>query len=156
MSVLSDIGSTCALDKDTLNADAAGLDFLQPVPCAFKQPSKTRQMPYNAPLQARTMPFPPAYFCVGSACGLGPDLLEIHNLSSAGRYRTAANSNTLTKGLEKIQAAREYDLAAIFVLSSEWEEQFLIRSMAHGTVEAFNNVRCSDHSGKLDESPQDK
>ena len=28
--------------------------------------------------------------------------------------------------------------------------------MAHGTAEAFNIVRCMNHSGKLDDSPQDK
>ena len=58
--------------------------------------------------------------------------------------------------LEKIQAAREYDFAPMFALSSDWEKNFLAPSMARSTAEAFNIVRCLDHSGKLDDSPQDK
>ena len=102
------------------------------------------------------MPFPTNLLCVGSVCGLGPDLLGIHTLSLAARYRTAANSNTLTKGLEKIEAARGYDLAPFFALSSDWEEKFLIPSMACSTVEAFDIVRRLEHSVKLDESPQEQ
>ena len=71
-----------------------------------------------------TMPFPPTFLCVGSVCGLGPDLLGIHTLSFAALTRTAASSNTLTKGPEKIQAARGYDFASIFALSSDSEEKF--------------------------------
>ena len=104
--------------------------------------------PYNA--------IPTGLLCVGSVCGLGPDLLGIHTLSLAARYTTAANSNTLTKGLEKIQAARGYDPAPIFALNSDWEEKFLNPSMARSTVEAFDMVCCLEHSGKLDESPQNK
>ena len=44
----------------------------------------------------------------------------------------------------------------IFALSSEWEEKLLMSSMAHRTAEAFHIVRCLDHSGKLDDFPQDK
>ena len=68
----------------------------------------------------------------------------IHTLSLAARFRTASNSGTLTNGLAKIQAAREYDHAPIFALSSEWKEKSLAI------------VRRLDHYGKLDESPQDK
>ena len=77
-------------------------------------------------------------------------------LSPAARCRTAASSNTLTKGPEKIQAALRYDLAPIFALSSDWEETFLVPSMACSTVEAFDIVHRLDHSGKLDKSRQDK
>ena len=84
---------------------------------------------------------------------LDPDLLGFRSVSLAARYRTAASSNTLTEGLEKIMAARGYDWAPIFAPSSDWEEKFLTPSMAHSTVETFNAVRCLDHSGKLDESP---
>ena len=80
----------------------------------------------------------------------------MHSVRLAAGNRTAASSSTLNKGLEKIQAARGYDLAPIFALSSDWEEKFLISSMAHCTAEAFNSVRCFDHSGRLDDSPQDK
>ena len=84
-------------------------------------------------------------------CGLGPDLLGIHTLSLAARERSASNSSTLTNGLAEVQAVCEYDHALIFALSSQWKEKFLNPSMAHGTVKAFNIVRCLDHSGKLDE-----
>ena len=135
LSVLGYLGSISAPDEATLKDEAHALQC-------------TTAGPYNA--------IPTSLLCVGSVCGLGPDLLGIHTLSLAARHRSAANSSTLTKVLEKIQAARGYDLAPIFALSSEWEEKFLIPSMARSTVEAFNIVRCLDHSGTLDESPQDK
>ena len=112
--------------------------------------------PRQTKLQARTMPFPPTYYALALCVALNPTWLGFTLAASLARYRTAASSNTLSKGLEKIQAARGYDLAPIFVLSSDWEEKFLILSMAHSTVVALNTVRCLDHSGKLDESPQDK
>ena len=56
-------------------------------------------------------------------CGLGLDILGIHTLSRAARYRTAANSGTLTNGLAKVQAAREYDRAPIYAITSEWKEK---------------------------------
>ena len=43
---------------------------------------------------------------VGSVCGLGADLVGIHSISLAARYRFAACSSTLRRGLEKIGAAR--------------------------------------------------
>ena len=42
----------------------------------------------------------------GSVCGLGLDLVGIHSISLAARYRVAACSTTLRQGLEKIQAAQ--------------------------------------------------
>ena len=54
----------------------------------------------------------------GVTRGLGPDLVGILSISLAVRYRTAACSNTLSQGLEKIQAAREYDFAPVLALSS--------------------------------------
>ena len=66
VSVLSYIGSICAHDKATLKAallcSAAG--------------------PHNAA--------PTSLLGVGSVCGLGPDLVCIHSISLAARYRTAA------------------------------------------------------------------
>ena len=135
LSVLCYTGSISAPDEATLKADAHAL------PC-------TTAGPYSAILTI--------FLCVGSIWSLGPDLLGIRSVSLAARYRTAASSDTLTRGLEKIQAARGYDLVPIFALSSDWEEKFLIHSMAHSTAEAFNIVRCLDQSGKLDDSPQDK
>ena len=64
------------------------------------------------------MPFPPTYYAFVSVCGFGSDLLGIHSISLAARHRTAASSNTLIQGLEKIQEARGYDLAPIFALRS--------------------------------------
>ena len=89
-------------------------------------------------------------------CGLGPDLVGIHSISLAARNRTAACSNTLSQGSQKIQAAREYDFAPVLALSSIWEKEFLAPSMAHSTAEAFNIVCCLDRNGKLDDSSQDK
>ena len=80
----------------------------------------------------------------------------IHSVSFAARYRTAACSNTLNQGLEKIQAARAYDFAPVLALSYNWEKEFPAPSMARSTAEAFNIVCRLDHDGKLDEVPQDK
>ena len=89
-------------------------------------------------------------------CGLDPDLVGIHSISLAARYRTVACSNTINEGLQKIQAAREYDFAPILALSSIWDKEFLASSMARSTAEAFNVVCCLDRNGKLDDSSQDK
>ena len=89
-------------------------------------------------------------------CGLGPDLVGIHSISLAARYRAAACSSTLNQGLEKIQAARGYNFAPMFALSPNWEKEFLAPSMACSTADAFNIVCRLDHDGKLDEAPQDK
>ena len=70
--------------------------------------------------QDQTTLFTPAYQVFGSMCGFGPDLVGIRSVSLAPRYRTAASWSTLIKGLEKIQAARMYDLVPIFTLSSDW------------------------------------
>ena len=53
---------------------------------------------------------------VGSVCGLGPDLVGIHSLSLAARYRVAACSTTLHRGLEKISTAREHNCTPLFAL----------------------------------------
>ena len=83
-------------------------------------------------------------------------MVGIHSLSLAAHYRTAACSNTLIQGLQKIQAAREYDFATMFALSSDWEKNFLVPSMARSTADAFNIVLCLDHTCKLGDAPQDK
>ena len=135
LSVLGYIGSISAPDHATLKAEAHALQC-------------TAAGPHNA--------IPTNLLCVGSMCGLGPDLVGIHSLSLAARYRTAACSNTLIQGLQKIQAAREYDFAPMFALSSDWEKNFLVPSMACSTAEAFNIVRCLDHTCKLGDAPRDK
>ena len=122
-----------ALDGATLKAEVHALQC-------------TTVGPYNA--------IPTNLPGVASVCGLGPDLVGIHSISLAARYRTAACSNTLSQGLQKIQAAREYDFAPVLALSSIWEKEFLAPSMARSTAVALNMVCCLDHNGKLDDSPQ--
>ena len=93
--VLSYIGSICAPDKATVKAEAHALL------CATAGP-------HNA--------IPSSLPGVGSVCGLGHDLVGINSISLAARYRTAACSNTLNQGLEKIQAARAFDFAPVLAL----------------------------------------
>ena len=135
VSVLSYIGSTCAPDKATLKAEAHALQC-------------TAAGPYNV--------IPTSLLGVGSVCGLGPDLVGIHCISLAARYRTAACSNTLSQGLEKILATRAFDVAPILALSSNWEREFLAPFLARSTADAFNIVCSLDRNDKLDDVPQDK
>ena len=131
-SVLVYIGSVSAPDEATLKEDAHAIRC-------------TTAGPYNA--------IPTDLLRVGSVCGLGADILGIHTLSLAARYRTASNSVTLANGMAKIQAAREHDLASIYARSSEWKEKLLNPSVALNTVEANKIVvRLLDHNGKLDDS----
>ena len=83
-----------------------------------KQPSK---LPYKALKQARTMLYPTPYFSLAPRVALDPACLGF-TLNLAASCRFVASSNILTKGPEKIQAARGYDLASIFALSSDWVE----------------------------------
>ena len=85
ISELSFIGSVCAPEKATLKAEKHALQC-------------TTAGPYHA--------IPSDLLGVGSTCGLGLDLVGIHSISLAARYRVAACSTTLTQGLEKIQTAR--------------------------------------------------
>ena len=135
VSVLSYIGSICAPDKATLKAEAHALQC-------------TTAGPYNA--------IPTSLLGVGSVCGLGSDIVGIHSISLAACYRTAACSNTLNQGLEKIQVARAFDFAPILALCSNWEKKFLAPSKACSTADAFNIARRLDHDGKLDKVSQDK
>ena len=95
ISVLSFICSVCAPDKATLKADNHALQC-------------TTAGPYNA--------IPCNLLRVCSICGLGPDLVGIHSMSFAARYRVAACSTSLSQGLEKIQTARGH-FALLFSLS---------------------------------------
>ena len=133
LSVFGYIGSIPAPDKGTLRAEAHALQC-------------TTEGPYFA--------VPTSLLGVGSVCGLGPDLVGIHSISLAARYRTASCSNTLSQGFEKIQAARAYDPAPVLALSSSWEKG--ISCVDRSTTGTFNIVRRLDHHGKLDDVPQDK
>ena len=96
ISVLSFIGSVCAPDKATLKAENHALQC-------------TTAGPYNA--------IPSKLLQVGSICGLGPDLVGMHSISLAARYRVAACSSTLRRGLEKVSAARGHNCTPLFALS---------------------------------------
>ena len=134
--MLSFIGSACAPEKATLKAENHALQC-------------TTAGQYNA--------LPSNLLGVGSICGLCPDLVGIHSISLAARYRVAACSTTLRQGLEKIQTARGQNSAPIFALSSSvWEKEFLAPSMACSTANAFDIVCRLDRAGKLDEAPQNK
>ena len=88
-------------------------------------------------------------------CGFGPDLIGIHSLSFAVRSGVAACSNTLSQGLQKNQAAREYDFALVLALSPICDKEFVAPSIARSIAEAFKMICCLDRKGKLDDSPQD-
>ena len=78
------MGSVCAPDEATLKAENHALQC-------------TTAGPYNA--------IPSKLLGVGSVCGLGPDLVGIHSISLAARYRVAACSSTLSRGLESQKGA---------------------------------------------------
>ena len=88
----------------------------------------------------------------GPVCGLGSDVCEMHIISLAARFRTAASSGTLVNGLSKIRAAREYETASIYAHTPEWEERFLKMSMPFSTMEAYEYVRQIDRTGKIADS----
>ena len=95
ISVLCFIGPVCAPDKATLKAENHALQC-------------TSAGPYNVS--------PSTLLGVGSVCGFGPDLVGIHSLNQAARYRVAACSSTLGRGLEKISTARGHKCTLSFSL----------------------------------------
>ena len=133
--VLGYVGSISAPDESTLKEEAHASQC-------------TTAGPYNA--------IHTDLLRVGSMCGLGPDMLGIHTLSQAARPKTAANSGTLANGLAKVQAAREYDLATIFAVTSDSTEKILHPSMAHSTMEAYEIVCRLDRTGRIADYPNDK
>ena len=112
ISVLSFHGSVCAPDKATLKAEIHALQC-------------TTAGPYNA--------IPSTLLGVGSVCDSKPvqrypiyaDLVGIHSLSLAARYRVAACSTTLSRGLEKISTARRHNCTPLFALSPIREKNSL-------------------------------
>ena len=135
-SVLSFIGSVCAPDKATLKAENHALQC-------------TTAGPYNASTSK--------LFEVGSVYGLGPDLVGIHSISLAARYRVAACSSTLHRGLEKVSTARGHNCTPLLALSLRiWEKEFLVPSMAFNTANAYDIVCRLDRDDTLDEVPQNK
>ena len=128
ISVLCFVGSVCAPDKATLKAENHALQC-------------TTARPYNA--------IPSTLLGVGSVCGLGPDLVGIHSLSLAARYRVASCSTTLSRGLEKISMARGHNCTPLFALS-HLAKEFLVPSMAFSTANAFDIVSRLDRNDTLD------
>ena len=112
-------------------------------------------MPFSEPQQDRTT-LSPVTIGVGSICGLGPDLVGIHSISLAARYRVAACSNTLRRGLEKFSVARKHICAPLFALSPAWEHEFLLLSMPFNTASAFDIICRLDRNDTLDDVPQNK
>ena len=96
ISVLSFIGSVCAPDNATLKAENHALQC-------------TTAGPYNA--------IPSSLLQVGSICGLGPDLIGIHSISLAARFRFAACSSTLRRCLEKVNEARGHTCTSLCFFS---------------------------------------
>ena len=118
ISVLSFIGSVCAPDNATLKAEDHALQC-------------TTARPYNA--------IPSSLLLVSSICGLGPDLIGIHSISLAARYRVAACSSTLRRGLEKVTEARVLNCTSLFALH---------------TANAFDIICRLDRDDTLDEVSQ--
>ena len=132
ISVLSFIGSVCAPDEATLKAENHGLQ-------------STTAGQYNA--------IPSSSLQVGSICGLVRYLIGIHSISLAARYRVAACSSTLRRGLDKINEARGHNCTPLFALSLAWERDFLFPSMTFHTANAFDIVCRLDRDDILDEDP---
>ena len=134
ISVLSFIGSVCAPDKATLKAENHALQCTTAGPC-------------NA--------IPSTLLGVGTVCGFGPDLVGIHSITLAARYRVAACSTTLSsQGLEKIQYGSWAQLHSYLRSVSHVGEKFLVPSMAYSTADAFDIVCRLDRNDTLDEVPQ--
>ena len=122
-----------------------------------RQPSRPKTMPFSVQPQAPYHAIPSHLLGVGSICGLGPDLVGVHSISLAARYRVAACSTTLTRCLEKIQTGSWTQLHSYFLsLSPVWEKELLVSSMAYSTADAFDIVCRLDCNGTLDEVPQNK
>ena len=94
------------------------LQDLCDISAVTKRPSSLRTMPIPCTTAGPCNAFPSNLLGVGSVCGLGPDLVGIHSISLAARYRVAACSTTLGQGLEKIQTARGHNSAPMLALSS--------------------------------------
>ena len=96
ISVLSFIGSVCAPDKATIKAENHAL---------------------QCTVAGLYIAVPSELLEVGSVCGLGLDLVGIHSISLAARYRVAACSSTLRRGLEQVSTTRGHNCTPLFALS---------------------------------------
>ena len=98
--------------------------------------SQPRTMAFSVPQHYRTTQLP---LC-GSICGRGPDLIGTHSISLAARYRVAACSSTVRRGIEKFNEARGHNCTLLFALSPAWERDFLFHYMTFHTANAFDTV----------------
>ena len=134
ISVLSFIGSVCAPDIATLKAENHALQC-------------TTAGPYNS-ITSKLLE-------VGSICGLSPDLVGIHSISLAARYRVAACSSTFPPRSGQSQS-RGHNCAPLFALSPAWEHEFFVLSMAFNTANTFDIISRLDRNDTLDDVPQNK
>ena len=80
--------------------------------------------------------------------GLGPDLVGIHCISLAARFRVAACFSSTDHG---------HNCTPLFALSLPfWQTEFLVPSMAFNTANAYDIVCRLDRDDTLDEVSQNK
>ena len=123
-----------------------------PVNATLKAENHALQCTTAGPYNAISL----SLFEVDSFCGHGPDLVGIHSISLATRYRIAACSSTLRRGLEKVSAGREHNRTPLFALSPAWEHEFLLPSMAYNKANAFEIICRLDRDDTLGDVPQNK
>ena len=119
-----------------------------------KQHSRLRIILFNVQRQGRTTLFVLTFFRVGSVCGLGPDLLGIHSISLAARYRIAACSTTLRQGLQKNSNCSRAHGAPFVCHFSCLGKDFLTPCMSWSTMSAFHLACQLDGEGKLETAPR--
>ena len=128
----------------------------------YAHPTRQPSRPKNHALQCTTAgpnhAIPSHFLGVGSVCGLGPDLVGIHSISLAARYRVAACSTTLTQGLDKSKRSwtQLHSYFRSLSLHSGRKNFFFFPSMAYSTADAFDIIRRLDRYDTLDEAPQNQ
>ena len=88
------------------------------------------------------------YDSIPTKVGLMIAVCRIHGFSLAARFQFAAHSDTLSEGLEKLQAARSSLLTTLHAASTDWDRTFLHRSMEFATTSENNLVHWMDQSGR--------
>ena len=111
---------------------------LAPHALLTKLPSRLKPMPFSVPQQDGTTLFPLNFSRLAPSVDLVL-MAGIHSISLTARYRFAACSSTLSRGLEKFSTARGHNCTHLFALFPVWEE-FLVPSMAFNTPSALDIV----------------
>ena len=112
-------------------SDCVTSSFMRFLCCAFldlfvhqmRQSSRLRTMLFSVLQQARKTLYHLRLLELAPFVALA--LVGIHSLSLAARYRLAACSTTLSRGLEKISTARGHNCTHLLALSPVWEKSFL-------------------------------